>query len=156
MRAIVGSLVPKPREDLSGKKVPASKLKGAAKPMIVAGLELLEQAKRDEQATVELIREEGLRRRRLQWHLTAWRNLMRNSGPARREALRSLRLARKLTYDALGDELLADERDGWSFLAALALLNEEAARIQSEIRASHVLLGPMAALHWRLALLVRR
>jgi hypothetical protein len=33
--------------------------------MIVAGLELLEQAKRDEQATVELIREEGLRRRRL-------------------------------------------------------------------------------------------
>ena len=54
---------------------------------------------------------------------------MRNSGPARREALRSLRLARKLTYDTLGDELVADERDGWSFLAALALLKEEAARI---------------------------
>ena len=58
--------------------------------MIVAGLELLEQARRDEQETVDLIRDEGARRRRLQWHLTAWRNLMRNSGPARREALRSL------------------------------------------------------------------
>jgi len=52
VRVIVGSLVPKPREDLSVKKVPASKLKGVAKPMIVAGLELLEQARRDEQATV--------------------------------------------------------------------------------------------------------
>ena len=35
--------------------MPASKLKGLAKPMIVAGLELLEQARRDEQATVELV-----------------------------------------------------------------------------------------------------
>ena len=156
VRAIVGSLVSKPREGEGTAKVTCSKLKSVAKPMIVAGLELLEQARRDDQVTVDLIRDEGARRRGLQWHLVAWRNVLRNSGPARREALRSLHMARRQVYDTLGDELVADERDGWSYLAALSLLSEEATRIQSEIRASYVLLGPMAALHWRLALLVRR
>ena len=55
----------------------------------------------------------------------------------------------------IDDELLSG-RDAWSCVAARSLLSDETARARVEIFSKHVLLGPMAALHWRMALLVRR
>eukprot|EP00966_Prymnesium_polylepis_P329794 7385475-Prymnesium_polylepis.2 len=104
--------------------------------MVVADLELLAQAKRDERATVELIRDEGLRRRKLQWHVAAWRNLLVGSGPARREALRSLLLVHTRVHDTLDAELLSGERDVWSCLAAQILLSHDQGRRPLRARAA--------------------
>ena len=54
------------------------------------------------------------------------------------------------------DDELFSGRDAYLCVAARSSLSDETARARAEIFSKHVLLGPMAALHWRMALLVRR
>ena len=167
VRGHVGGLVVEPQKE-EGAQGSGGEAAGAGKPASVrevqragkratsAGLELLMQAKHDERELVKAIRDEGARRRLLGSILVAWREVALRSGPGRREALRALRESRKAVYDRLGDELMSGERDWVAFLAGVALLNQEAARARAEALAVWAPVGVMAALHWRMALLVRR
>ena len=80
------------------------------------------QAKHDKRELVKVIREEGVRLRRLGSILVAWREVALRSGPGRREALRALRESRQVVYAWLGDELMSGDRDWVAFLAGVALL----------------------------------
>eukprot|EP00966_Prymnesium_polylepis_P301506 6966197-Prymnesium_polylepis.1 len=105
------------------------------------------QAKHDERELVELIKSAGERRRLIGKILVAWRDVALRAGPGRRESLR-----------ALGEELMADEHDdGLSFLAGVAMLEAEAeAGARGGAVSRWKTIGAAAALHWRMALLVRR
>ena len=167
VRGHVGGLVVEPQKEegaqgsggvAAGASKPASvrEVQRAGKRATSAGLELLMQAKHDERELVKAIRDEGARRRLLGSILVAWREVALRSGPGRREALRALRESRQAVYTRLGDKLMSGERNWVAFLAGVALLNQEAARARAEALAAWVPVGAMAALHWRMALLVRR
>jgi hypothetical protein len=81
---------------------------------------------------------------------------MLSTGPGRREVLRSLREAKEAVHEILGQELPRDERGGLSYAAAVGLMHREAARAGGELNAQWMPMGRGAALHWRMAFLVRR
>jgi hypothetical protein len=86
----------------------------------------------------------------------AWREVALRSGPGRREVLRALREAQQVVRSRLGAELVSGTSSLPRFLAGMAILQKEARRARAEVLSKWKPLGAMVALHWRLALLVRR